>query len=100
MVRRRRSGAAEVCTALAMRAEVAFPAVDVLAGEFAKATQSVSELLVLRIDDCIRPVGGNHAPLPSRPADGGMVFEPFVSALGRCQKLDVEPVEQGARAEC
>ncbi len=82
-----------------MRAQVTLPGLHVLAGDLAEAAQCLRELLVLRVDHRIGPVGGDHAPCPAAGADRVVVLELIQRTLGGGDDLDVEALEQRARAE-
>ncbi len=94
-----RAGGAEVGAALAVRGEIAGPAQHVLAGQLARSGRAPREVLMLGIDHRVGAVGGDDPALPARGADRGVVAEIVVRALGGREQLDVEAVEQGARAE-
>jgi hypothetical protein len=49
---------------------------------------------MLGIDHRVGPIGGDDPAAPPRPADGGVVDEILLRALGGRQKLDPEPLEQ------
>src|SRR5690606_10604243 len=82
--------------ALAVRAQVAVPVVDVLAGDLAEALERRRELLVFRVDHRVRTVGGEHAPAPAAVADGPVVLQRIERRLGGGDDLDAETLEQRA----
>src|SRR5687768_12749503 len=54
---------------------------------------------MLWIDDGVWPVSGDDPARPARSPDLGMVHEILVRPFGGGEKLDVEAVEQSARAK-
>jgi hypothetical protein len=80
--------------AQAVAFEIALPGGDVLAADLAEPLEGAAEALVLEVDDRVGAVGGDHMAAPAAVADGLVVLEPILRALGGGQGLDVEAVEQ------
>ena len=49
---------AKIRAALAVRRQIAAPAMDVLSSDIAEAAECVREILMLGIDDSVRPISG------------------------------------------
>src|SRR4051794_28383814 len=95
----RGSGRAEIGAAFAVSAQVPVPAVHVFAAELTEALDRLAEVLMFRINDRVRTIGGDDPALPPGLTNRSMVLQRVVSAFGRREQVDVEAVEQCARAE-
>ncbi len=95
----RGAGAGEHGAALAVGGQVAVPEIDVLAGQQAEALDLGPEGLVLGVGHGVGAVGGDHPSAPAALVDRRVAGEVVVGTFGGGQDLDVEAVEQSARAE-
>src|SRR4051812_48924506 len=99
MVGRCRSHLAEEAAAIGECAEEGREVAD---GEPTAALEKRDLLCPLRARDAeggIRAEGRDHLPLPARAADRGVMLERVACLVGRREQLDVEAIEQRARAE-
>ncbi len=85
--------------AQAVAFQIALPAGDVLARDLGEALEGAAKALVLEVDDRVGAIGGDHVAVPAALADGLVVLQPVLRALGGGQGLDVEAVEQGPGPE-
>ncbi len=99
VVGRRGAVRLEKVTALVMRGEIAGPGRRVFAGDGAELGDVVAKAGERRVDDRVRPVVGDDAPLPARLANGFVPTQIVQCALGSGDDLDVELFEQRARPE-
>ncbi len=92
-------GLDEGLAAQAVAFQIALPAGDVLAADLGEALEGRGTALVLEVDDRVGAIGGDHVAPPAALADGLVVLQPILRALGGGQGLDVEAVEQGPGPE-
>ncbi len=82
-----------------MRPEIVVPGPGVATAQGAEPLDVGHEPGKLRVDHHVRAIGGDHPALPPRLADHPVPAEVVERAFGRGDRLDVEPLEQRARAE-
>ena len=82
-----------------MRIQIAIPGAGVAAGDLAQLVEIFGKAVEVRVDDTVWPVGGDDPALPAAVPDLGMPFQIVERAFGGGDNLDVEALEEGARAE-
>lgn len=89
----------EVAPAIDERFEITRPGRGVASREAAELGEIAGEVRILRIDHRIGPEGRDDASLPAALADLAVMAQVVERALGGADHLDVEALEEGARAE-
>ena len=85
--------------AVLVRAQIAGEARDILARHLAEAAEIVGEARRLRVDHRIGAIGGDDAALPAAIPDRLVMVERIERAFGGGDELDLETLEERARAE-
>src|SRR5438105_14052014 len=99
MIRRGRTRFAEESAAIFMRAQITTPGRDILACHLPEPFKLANEAGGLGIEHGIGTIGSDHASGPPALANRLVMIERVERAFGGGDELDVEALEQGARAK-